>query len=111
MYTLNTIQSLVIQNIGPWFVGLYTACFVSGISVKYIHDKYFLTFHSLQHIWNKKEICDRNTHNVRMNECLTTPQHKKQIGYWVSEKGKPMNVRCIKYNIGEFETFQYLLFA
>ena len=22
-----------------------------------------------------------------MNECLTTPQHKKQIGYWVSEKG------------------------
>ena len=23
-----------------------------------------------------------------MNEYLTTPQHKKQIGYWVSEKGK-----------------------
>ena len=23
-----------------------------------------------------------------MNECLTTPQHEKQIGYWVSEKGK-----------------------
>ena len=22
-----------------------------------------------------------------MNECLTTPQHEKQIGYWVSEKG------------------------
>ena len=22
-----------------------------------------------------------------MNECLMTPQHKKQIGYWVSEKG------------------------
>ena len=21
-----------------------------------------------------------------MNECLTTPQHEKQIGYWVSEK-------------------------
>ena len=20
-----------------------------------------------------------------MNECLTTPQHKKQIGYWVSD--------------------------
>ena len=20
-----------------------------------------------------------------MNECLTTPQHEKQIGYWVSE--------------------------
>ena len=25
-----------------------------------------------------------------MNECLTTPHHKKQIGYWVSEKGKGM---------------------
>ena len=23
-----------------------------------------------------------------MNECLTTPQHEKQIDYWVSEKGK-----------------------
>ena len=24
-----------------------------------------------------------------MNECLTTPQHEKQIGYnWVSEQGK-----------------------
>ena len=22
-----------------------------------------------------------------MNECLMTPQHEKQIGYWVSEKG------------------------
>ena len=22
-----------------------------------------------------------------MNECLTTPQHKKPIGYWVSKKG------------------------
>ena len=25
-----------------------------------------------------------------MNECLTRPQHEKQIGYWVSEKGKRM---------------------
>ena len=25
-----------------------------------------------------------------MNECLTTPEHEKQIGYWVSEKGKCM---------------------
>ena len=25
-----------------------------------------------------------------MNECLTTPQHEKQIGYWVSEKSKRM---------------------
>ena len=24
------------------------------------------------------------------NECLMTPQHEKQIGYWVSEKGKCM---------------------
>ena len=28
-----------------------------------------------------------------MNECLTTPQHENQIGYWVSEKGKCM--KCI----------------
>ena len=28
--------------------------------------------------------------NELMNECLTTPQHEKQIGYWVSEKGKCM---------------------
>ena len=25
-----------------------------------------------------------------MNECLTTPQHENQIGYWVSEQGKCM---------------------
>ena len=25
-----------------------------------------------------------------MNECLMTPQHGKQIGYWVSEQGKCM---------------------
>ena len=25
-----------------------------------------------------------------MNECLMTPQHENQIGYWVSEKGKCM---------------------
>ena len=28
--------------------------------------------------------------NEWMNECLMTPQHKKQISYWVSEKGKRM---------------------
>ena len=28
--------------------------------------------------------------NEWMNECLMTPQHEKQIGYWVSEKGKCM---------------------
>ena len=28
--------------------------------------------------------------NEWMNECLMTPQHEKQIGYLVSEKGKPM---------------------
>ena len=31
-----------------------------------------------------------------MNECLTTPQHEKQIGYWVSEKGK-----CMKWWMNE----------
>ena len=25
-----------------------------------------------------------------MNECLMTPQHENQIGYWVSEKDKCM---------------------
>ena len=25
--------------------------------------------------------------NEWMNECLMTPQHENQIGYWVSEKG------------------------
>ena len=32
-----------------------------------------------------------DTYNKRgMNECLTIPQQEKQIGYWVSEKGKCM---------------------
>ena len=31
-----------------------------------------------------------------MNGCLTTPQHEKQIGYWVSEKGKCINGYIIK---------------
>ena len=33
-----------------------------------------------------------------MNECLTTPQHEKQISYWVSEKGK-CNEMVIKLKI------------
>ena len=32
-----------------------------------------------------------------MNECLTTPQHEKQIGYWVSEKGKCMEKLYINH--------------
>ena len=32
----------------------------------------------------------RKDWNEWINECLTTPQHEKQIGYWVSEKGKCM---------------------
>ena len=31
-----------------------------------------------------------------MNERLTTPQHEKQIDYWVSEKGKRMKCYIIK---------------
>ena len=27
-----------------------------------------------------------------MNECLTTPQHEKQIGYWVSGADKNMHI-------------------
>ena len=35
-----------------------------------------------------------------MNECLTTPQHEKQIGYWVSEKGKCMKSKgIIKHSV------------
>ena len=33
-----------------------------------------------------------------MNECLTTPQHEKQIGYWVSEKGQ-MHEMVIKLKL------------
>ena len=29
-----------------------------------------------------------NTISNRMNECLTTPKHEKQIGYWVSDQIK-----------------------
>ena len=44
-----------------------------------------------------------------MNECLTLPQHEKQIGYWVSEKGK-----CMKWLLTVNEdkcstTFRYLV--
>ena len=42
--------------------------------------------------WNKRKCFNSQNLQVRkysrMNECLTTPQHEKQIGYWVSEKGK-----------------------
>ena len=34
------------------------------------------------------------TKNEWMNEYLTRPQHKKQIGYWVSKKGKRMKWPC-----------------
>ena len=33
-----------------------------------------------------------------MNECFTTPQHEKQIGYWVSEKGKCMKLKFVLIN-------------
>ena len=38
--------------------------------------------------------------NEWMNECLTTPQHKKQIGYWVSEKGKRKKLSSNKWKTG-----------
>ena len=37
-----------------------------------------------------------------MNECLTTPQHEKQIGYWVSEKDK-----CMKWLYYDRETERF----
>ena len=33
-----------------------------------------------------------------MNECLTTPQHEKQIGYWVSEKGITIQKNMLRLN-------------
>ena len=39
-----------------------------------------------------------------MNECLMTPQHEKQIGYWVSEKGKRM---IWLYNLFKWKSKQY----
>ena len=32
-----------------------------------------------------------------MNECLMTPQHEKQIGYWVSEKDKLLYNQVVRY--------------
>ena len=34
------------------------------------------------------DLGNKAAHKEWMNECLTTPQHEKQIGYWVSEKGE-----------------------
>ena len=49
--------------------------------------------------------------NEWMNECLTTPQHEKQIGYWVSEKGR-MNeqhkiMQCIYIKL--YKTIEWLI--
>ena len=50
-----------------------------------------------------------------MNECLTTPQHENQIGYWVSEKGKCMkwlynkklkNIIIKTYSNANFQLFK-----
>ena len=50
--------------------------------------------------------------NEWMNECLTTPQHEKQIGYWVSEKGKCMKwkERYVLFN-DALNTFYLRLFG
>ena len=48
-----------------------------------------------------------------MNECLTTPKHKKQIGYWVSEKGKRMKwlynkkLKNIKHSVKNYTNVEY----
>ena len=42
-------------------------------------------------------------HGLRMNECLTTPQHEKQIGYWGSalkELEKEKNVKGLLFGRG-----------
>ena len=39
------------------------------------------------------------TMNEWMNECLTSPQHEKQIGYWVSEKGSKGRGMCCHVDV------------
>ena len=47
-------------------------------------EMFYLMMHSTHFIYGYMEW---------MNECLTTPQHEKHIGYWVSEKGWLYGVR------------------
>ena len=42
------------------------------------------TYHSLCYTSRGALAGTRNTKSLEVNECLMTPQHKKQIGYWVS---------------------------
>ena len=47
-----------------------------------------------------------------MNECLTTPQHEKQIGYWVSEKEYNFNAQSncnLVYSKEYITIFSYIL--
>ena len=37
---------------------------------------------------------------MSMNECLTTPHHEKQIGYWVSDRKKKKKKK--KKNVNEW---------
>ena len=39
----------------------------------------FLHLNTQSRVWRERR-------NEWMNECLTTPQHEKRIGYWVSDK-------------------------
>ena len=38
-----------------------------------------------------------------MNECLTTPQHEKHIGYWVSVKGKCNEMVMCFFSLSTFK--------
>ena len=42
-----------------------------------------------------------------MNECLTTPQHEKQIGYWVSEISQSNIPKCCVVFVICFTEFGY----
>ena len=44
---------------------------------------------------------------IRMNECLTTHRHEKQIGYWVSEKGKCMKLLC--QDSSQIQVYQFMV--
>ena len=43
---------------------------------------FYLTTHTTLSFWLY------GIRHMVKDECLTTPQHGKQIGYWVSQKGK-----------------------
>ena len=53
--------------------------------MEYILVQYTARVKMLPVIKQNKTLLSRMTPSLWKNECLMTPQHKKQIGYWVSD--------------------------